>query len=171
MPEPMNDDSTRKNPYIRAILYGSLTAVLWGTLFGLLSLVTIILGIIGSFGTGFVVAAAVTAPFARLSRRQAWTLFPLSWLLSMLSIVWLILPPFLVVIFQKDPDAGISTAISLALLFYLVTLGGLGSSLIITIVGLVGSTIGFPGRLRGLRLKGVYVPDSNKQKWEENRLL
>lgn len=153
IPEPVQ----MKSYLPRAILIGLLVSILWGILFGMLSILTIIFGIIGGFAVGIVIAAAVAAPYPHLTRKQYTNLFPIIFLFTVISTLLIILLPFIVLIFQKDPEASFGTAVSLAWTFYLLSLTSTGSSLIITVLGFFSGIWGFFGRRRGLKVQGKLI--------------
>ena len=138
----------------RAILYGLLVSLFWGGLFGTLSMLTIIFGIIGGFAVGIVIAAAVATPYPHLTSKQYTSLFPIIFIFTIISTLLIILLPFIILIFQKDPDASLGTAVSLAWTFYLLSLANIGSSLIITVLGFLSGIWGFFCRRRGLKVQG-----------------
>ncbi len=154
--KPPSDPSPVWLKALLSLLYGFGAAIAWGVLFGLISRITVILGVIGSIGVGFVVAASVLAPFNRVSRLLALMLFPLSVVLTMMSTLLIVLIPFVLVVLGKDPHASLPTALRLAWAFYGATLSRVGSSLIITGVAALGAIVGYLGRLNGLKRLGIY---------------
>ena len=161
MTNEANSDSGQMK---KAVLLGIGTALGCGLVFGLLSYITFFIGLVGSFGAGIFVAAAMFSPYKQVNRALAKKFTPIVIVLALVATVMIIIIPFIMTIMFKSSSGGgndFGKVLELSWVFFVLSLPKFGSTTFTAIAGLLGGIFGVPGRVNGLIRQGTFVEEEN----------
>ena len=147
---------TDENKWAVALGLGLLFALSFGGLFGYLSYQ--INWLIGLFGALFATGALMAVMFVPMRKRNLMPVvryfFVPALIYSVVAVLLIGLVPLVLTALNADVDATVTQALRLGWVFYAMQVTTLSSSMITTVVGVVGFLLGYFGRINILRQKG-----------------